>query len=82
VKSVAEMRLKFILFGFVISLNFEHLFANKICGLRNGTSGFSFGGSEVRRGDWPWTVALIYKPKNSFFCSGSLISAKHVMTGK
>jgi secreted trypsin-like serine protease len=55
---------------------------NRNCGNRRGVGGLVFGGSEIRRGDWPWLAALVHKPKNTFFCMGTLISKTHVLTSK
>jgi secreted trypsin-like serine protease len=41
-----------------------------------------YGGKEVKRGEWPWIVAFAYKPRNTFFCGGNLISNKHILSGK
>jgi Trypsin len=43
---------------------------------------FDGSGKEVRSNEWPWLVALVNWPKNSFFCGGSLISSKHVISGE
>jgi secreted trypsin-like serine protease len=77
------MRFKLFFFSFLIFLNLEGLFTREIdCGLRNGTSGFIFGGEEVQRGDWPWAVALAHKIANTFFCSASLFTKKHALSGE
>lgn len=52
------------------------------CGQRIGVSGQIFGGAKTQKGDWPWLVAFVYWPEESFFCAGSLISRSHVLTGK
>jgi Trypsin len=52
------------------------------CGRKFSGSDLSFGGEQVQSNEWPWLVALIYSPKNVFFCSGSLISSKHVISGE
>ncbi|CAL4107853.1 unnamed protein product, partial [Meganyctiphanes norvegica] len=36
------------------------------------------GGGETNLNEWPWQVALIYN--NKFFCGGSLISDRHILT--
>lgn len=43
-----------------------------------------YSGSPLRREEYeqPWLVALHNRILNSFFCAGSLISNKHVLTGK
>jgi len=38
-------------------------------------------GDEAAPGQFPFLAALIYKPKNKFFCGGTLITSKHVLTG-
>lgn len=32
--------------------------------------------------EWPWAVALFNRKIDEYFCSGSLISAKHVLSGE
>lgn len=41
-------------------------------------------GDQFKRGDFPWIVALLYTGFSppSYFCGGSLISSRHVVTGK
>lgn len=39
------------------------------------------GGSQTSRGEWPFIAALYYTNDAKFFCGGTLISAKHVLTG-
>jgi hypothetical protein len=78
---------------FLFFLSGEFACANKIdliesgktCGLVHKGSGLIVNGAEFRRGSFPWLVALMYVGDNSpskFFCGGTLISAKHVLTGK
>ena len=43
------------------------------------------GDDNFQRGDFPWIVALYTNFQNQdpeFFCTGTLISARHVITGK
>lgn len=42
----------------------------------------SFGGYRIGRNEWPWLVALMHAQLDIFFCGGSLISRKHVLSGK
>lgn len=58
----------------VSSSNFE-------CGIVTLIQGQSIGGTETKRGQWPFLVALHNIEKQKFFCGGNLISAKHVLTG-
>lgn len=53
------------------------------CGIKNRASERIVGGNPVtKQGEWPWLVTFFYKFTGSFFCSGSLISQKHVVSGK
>lgn len=38
-------------------------------------------GSDTFRGEFPFLVALNYTKDSTFFCGGTLISKKHVLTG-
>lgn len=55
--------------------------ASEICGQRSGLTGTIFGGVEVKKNSWPWIVALFNRPKEKFFCAGSLISQNHILSG-
>jgi secreted trypsin-like serine protease len=75
------MELKvFLLFVLTVQVYFVN--ANDPCGQRGGVGGLIYGGEEVKRGDWPWTVAFVHKTKNTFFCGGNLVSSKHVLSSK
>lgn len=58
------------------------------CGRRQGFVGTILGGEKVRKGEWPWTVAVYHlqveksSPRERFSCSGSLISQQHILSGK
>jgi secreted trypsin-like serine protease len=52
------------------------------CGRKFSATGQVIGGRKVQSNEWPWLVALIYWPKNKFFCGGNLVSSKHVISGK
>jgi hypothetical protein len=52
------------------------------CGQKHSTAGFIFGGIPAKPHDWPWLVAMIYTPYDQYFCSGSLVSRKHVVSGE
>jgi secreted trypsin-like serine protease len=55
------------------------------CEIPSVNSGFVVGGNEVVRGSYPWMVALMKLEDNEppmYFCGGSLISKKHVLTGE
>ncbi|KAJ6648828.1 Serine protease gd [Pseudolycoriella hygida] len=38
------------------------------------------GGNVTSRGEWPFIAALYYTDDQSFFCGGTIISQKHVLT--
>ncbi|CAD7004322.1 unnamed protein product [Ceratitis capitata] len=55
------------------------------CGLSGAYTNKVVGGTEVRRGAYPWIVALGYRDEFNantlkFLCAGSLISARYVLT--
>ena len=52
------------------------------CGHKFSGVGYIVGGSKALPNAWPWLTVLLYKPKNKFFCGGSLISEKHVISGE
>lgn len=56
--------------------------SNEECGKRKGFIETSFGGQNTRKNEWPWLVALFYRETEVFFCGGSLLSRKHVMSGQ
>lgn len=51
------------------------------CGQRQAIRGNIYRGNETVRGTHPWAAALLIKANHAFFCSGSLISKLHVLTG-
>lgn len=65
------------------SLVFEYSALARICGQgRSEYIGQIVGGTKTTKGDWPWLVALTHGENDDFFCGGSLISAKHVLSGE
>lgn len=52
------------------------------CGQVKFIKGLVIGGTESKRGQWPFLVALHNMKRDSFFCGGSLITSQHVLTGK
>lgn len=53
------------------------------CGVEKSGSGFIIGGDEIRRGQWPFMVALIHQNppiKDQFFCGGNVITTSHILT--
>jgi secreted trypsin-like serine protease len=55
------------------------------CGKSQLTRGLSVGGNHTIPRSWPWLVALrkeLPENKSEFFCAGSLIAERHVVSGK
>lgn len=52
------------------------------CGKSFVGQGTCIGGEKIKQNSWPWIVILESEVKKVFFCGGSLISLKHVLTGK
>lgn len=69
--------LKCLVLGLVLNVTCAHQ-----CGELLFSKGFTIRGEAITRGQWPYLVALVNVAENSFFCGGSLISAKHVLTGE
>lgn len=44
------------------------------------TGGLIVNGDQVSRGEWPFIAALFYTAGEKFFCAGTLITSKHVVT--
>ena len=36
----------------------------------------------LKHDDWPWSVSIFYGTKSTVLCQGSLLSSKHILTGK
>lgn len=50
------------------------------CGVVSYRKGFVKSGRDTKHGQWPFLVALVLTLNGNFFCGGSLISSKHVLT--
>lgn len=40
------------------------------------------GGERALKGEWRWVVAFVHWKSGNYFCGGSLISSRHVLSGK
>jgi secreted trypsin-like serine protease len=53
------------------------------CGIRiNVAQGNVVGGERTMQNSWPWLVALKHRHTKKFFCGGSLVSERHVISGE
>lgn len=52
------------------------------CGTVNLYRELMLGGNEVLRDEWPFIAALYHSKSLKYFCGGTIISNKHVLTGK
>ncbi|KAG4072242.1 hypothetical protein HA402_005964 [Bradysia odoriphaga] len=50
------------------------------CGTVNLYREAMLGGEEVKKDEWPFIAALYYTTRFKYFCGGTLISHKHVLT--
>lgn len=75
------MKLKKVLLILALIGGASSLLRSSSCGKRSGVVGTIFGGAEVKKNSWPWIVALYNRPQKKFFCAGTLISQKHVLSG-
>lgn len=51
------------------------------CGVTDFTRALISKGTRTDRGEWPFLAALYYVEEYTFFCGGTLITYKHVLTG-
>lgn len=52
------------------------------CKKGRGFTGQIVGGERAKKGDWRWVVAFIHWRSENYFCGGSLISTRHILSGK
>lgn len=69
----------------LIIVFFHQLRFNEISGFECGTTDFieskALNGTQTVRNAWPFLVALFHIEQSEFFCGGTLISAKNILTG-
>ena len=67
--------------AFVATLNAIHVDALE-CGTVILYRQTVLGGNEVVKGEWPFIAALYHSQTFEYFCGGTIISDKHILTGK
>lgn len=50
------------------------------CGNSVVSSGLIVGGGRIKRGQWPFIAALFSTRNGEYFCGGTVISKRHVIT--
>lgn len=63
----------------IISIN---LSKSQECGKQKHGSSLIAGGEFSWRGQWPWLAPLFYSLDDRFFCGSTIISKKHLLSGK
>lgn len=73
-----------IFFIILFCVNFELLTIKAHeCGKKEGEfKGTVYGGKKTEKAEWPWIVAFLHRKYQNFFCGGTLISEKHVLSGE
>lgn len=52
------------------------------CGRRQRANSSIVGRTKAKKNEMPWLVAFFKLPHEKFFCGGSLIGSKHVLSGE
>lgn len=76
--------LRFGLLGvtvFITTINFIPVDAIE-CGTVNLYHEAILGGNEVKKAEWPFIAALYYSGTSQYFCGGTIITQRHVLTGR
>lgn len=74
------MEFENIYLPFIILMQIVAVFGSESCGSNVKGTGLIIGGSFSEKNQWPWLVALVNKSDENFFCGGTLISKRHVLT--
>jgi secreted trypsin-like serine protease len=76
------MKFKFIFCFVLIYLTCSVTIGYK-CGVRSSIKSEKVSDrNEIDPGSWPWIAALVHLRLNSYFCGASVISEKHLLSGK
>lgn len=68
----------------IFLLTFDYLLLSQAqeCGQVKYTAGLIINGTEIKRGEYPFLVAIRKVSDKTFICGGSLITKLHALTGK
>lgn len=68
----------------VLKVQGKSVTSDQECGHQFVAQGLAYGAERTKYLEWPWLIALKYREKNKddFFCGGSLVSKRHVITGE
>jgi secreted trypsin-like serine protease len=72
--------MKILLFFVLLPINLIN--AEDTCGKVSIRSGLVVNGEATQPGEFPFLTALYKLETDQFFCAGSLITRRHVLTGK
>jgi len=67
---------------FLLTFNYFLLSQAQECGQVKYSAGLIINGTEVRRGEFPFLVAIKTVKDQKFICGGSLITKTHALTGE
>jgi secreted trypsin-like serine protease len=80
---VLVIKVFLIVCSIFVQINTKLVKESKItCGKRSGVIGNIIDGESLRRGSFPWLVAFRCLSTNQFFCGGSLVSDRHIVSGE
>lgn len=69
-----------IFLHFLLLFQSAAVFGAENCGSSAKAAGLIIGGKFSENNQWPWLAALITRSDETFFCGGTLISKRHVLT--
>lgn len=74
--------MKFLVLTIAFNFLIISLKTQQNCGKFSFNSGLIVNGDDIKKGEYPFLVALLKIKNQKFFCAASLITQKHALTGK